>query len=95
MIVMDIHFTLRSRGDSLYVPFRCRFSSRVSAQWGTLRTERDPKREEVIAQMRPFLRKTSGDALAGKAVFAKVCGQCEYLIKFELIPNVTWGVVDR
>jgi putative heme-binding domain-containing protein len=54
-------------------------ASRVRAQWGDLRTDRDPKREEVITQMRTFLRHTPGDAKAGQEVFNRVCGQCHKL----------------
>ena len=48
----------------------------VRQTWGTLRTERSPQREQVIAQMRGMLRRTPGDAQQGQAVFKKVCGQC-------------------
>jgi putative heme-binding domain-containing protein len=51
-------------------------AEKVAARWGSLRETRDPAREEVIARMRPFLRKTSGDAIAGQEVFRRVCGQC-------------------
>jgi len=63
----------------------------VRAGWGTVRTERNPKREEVIAQMRQFIRSTPGDALAGHAVFKKVCGQCHkiYGEGQEVGPDIT------
>jgi putative heme-binding domain-containing protein len=48
----------------------------VSAKWGTVRSERNPQREAVVAQMRDLLVTTPGDAIRGRAVFAKVCGQC-------------------
>jgi putative heme-binding domain-containing protein len=48
----------------------------VQAVWGTLRTDRNPQREAVIAEMRKLLRKTPGDPHAGQAVFKKLCGQC-------------------
>lgn len=48
----------------------------VRAQWGTLRAERNPQREQVIARMRAFLRESDGDARRGQQVFKKVCGQC-------------------
>lgn len=51
----------------------------VQKHWGSIRTDRDPQREAVIAEMRKFLRSTKGDPHAGKAVFAKVCGQCHKL----------------
>lgn len=48
----------------------------VKTIWGTLRTQRNPQRENVIAQVRTLLRSTPGDPLAGEKVFHKVCGQC-------------------
>ena len=48
----------------------------VRANWGALRTERNPQREQVIVQMRSLLRRTPGDAHRGQEVFKKVCGQC-------------------
>ncbi|MEX2112239.1 MAG: PVC-type heme-binding CxxCH protein, partial [Pirellulales bacterium] len=56
-----------------------RLAEKVKAQWGSVRDERNPQREEVIAHMRGFLRNTPGDALAGQAVFKRVCGQCHKL----------------
>src|SRR6185437_15892070 len=38
--------------------------------------DRDPKREEVITEMRTFLRRTSGEAHAGREVYNRICGQC-------------------
>jgi putative membrane-bound dehydrogenase-like protein len=48
----------------------------VKAQWGTLREDRNPEREQVVAEMRTFLRKNRGDAVAGVQVFKNVCAQC-------------------
>ncbi len=48
----------------------------VAATWGTVRTQRNPARDNVVAEMRTFLRKTPGDARTGQAVFQKLCGQC-------------------
>jgi putative heme-binding domain-containing protein len=48
----------------------------VQAKWGTIRTERNPQREQVVAEMRTFLAKHAGDAHRGAVVFQKVCGQC-------------------
>jgi putative heme-binding domain-containing protein len=48
----------------------------VVARWGSVRTERNPQREEVIARVRSLLRATPGDPHKGHAVFHKVCGQC-------------------
>jgi putative heme-binding domain-containing protein len=49
---------------------------RVQTTWGTLRTDRNPRREQVIAEMRGLLGRTPGDAQRGHEVFKKVCGQC-------------------
>jgi putative membrane-bound dehydrogenase-like protein len=48
----------------------------VKARWGSLRTTRDPKREQVIAEMRTLIRRTPGDPHRGEQVFEKLCGQC-------------------
>jgi len=52
---------------------------RVTAIWGTVRTERNPQRELVIAEIRRFLSATPGDPQAGAAVYKKVCAQCHKL----------------
>ncbi len=44
--------------------------------WGTVRDDRNPEREKVVAQMKKMLSEKRGDAFAGKAVFAKYCGVC-------------------
>jgi len=48
----------------------------VAKTWGTVRTERNPDRERVIAQMRRLLRESRGDPHQGAAVFRRLCGQC-------------------
>jgi len=48
----------------------------VRAQWGTVREDRNPGREQVIDQVRSLVRKSPGDPHAGVAVFNKVCAQC-------------------
>jgi putative heme-binding domain-containing protein len=60
---------LLARGDAA-------LAEKVTSLWGAVRTERDPRREQVIAEMRSFLRKTEGNAHAGQEVFARICGQC-------------------
>ena len=54
-------------------------TEQVTATWGVLRDQRNPQREQVIADMRRFLRKSEGDPHEGKKVFARVCGQCHKL----------------
>lgn len=48
----------------------------LAKHWGTVRTTRDPKREEFIGEMRKLVRSKKGDPVAGMAAFNKVCGQC-------------------
>lgn len=48
----------------------------VADKWGTIRTDRNPQREQVVVEMRRFLSTNRGDAEKGTAVFQKVCGQC-------------------
>ncbi len=47
--------------------------------WGTVRTQRDPRRQLVVDQMRYFIRRHPGDPRRGEKVFAKLCGQCHKL----------------
>ncbi len=54
-------------------------SEKIKKHWGSIRDARDQNREEVIARMRSFLRRTPGDPVAGRAVFQRVCGQCHKL----------------
>jgi putative membrane-bound dehydrogenase-like protein len=63
----------------------------VQSQWGTIREERNPKREELIAQMRTLIRQNPGDAHRGQEVFKKVCGQCHkiYGDGQEVGPDIT------
>lgn len=49
---------------------------RVLATWGSVRTDRNPQREQVIARVRESLRAAPGEPRQGQAVFRKVCGQC-------------------
>jgi putative membrane-bound dehydrogenase-like protein len=48
----------------------------VRSTWGTLREDRNPAREKVVADMRDFLKKTKGDPMKGVQVFKNVCAQC-------------------
>jgi putative heme-binding domain-containing protein len=48
----------------------------VKSLWGTVRTERNRQREQVVRQMRRHLTSTPGDPKAGEAVFKRVCAQC-------------------
>jgi putative heme-binding domain-containing protein len=41
-----------------------------------VREGRSPDRDKIIAEMRAHIRQNKGDALAGEAVFKKVCAQC-------------------
>ena len=48
----------------------------VTKHWGTVRTNRDPARETLVAEMKTLIRATPGDPHRGIAVYAKLCGQC-------------------
>ena len=48
----------------------------VKSRWGTVRTTRDPQREQFVAQMRTLVRSAEGDPVQGAVVFKKVCAQC-------------------
>jgi putative heme-binding domain-containing protein len=48
----------------------------VKTQWGTVRAERNPDRERVIAGIREQIRRTPGDPFRGEVVFKALCGQC-------------------
>ena len=64
----------------------------VRTQWGTVRTERDPRRTQVLDAMRDLLTtRTGGDAVRGQLVFNKVCGQCHkiYGQGHEVGPDIT------
>ena len=47
--------------------------------YGTVREGRDPGREQVIAEVERVLANREGDAVRGKTVFTRVCGQCHKL----------------
>jgi putative heme-binding domain-containing protein len=51
-------------------------ANRVKSVWGAVRDRRNPQRERVAEQIRALLRTTPGDAVAGQAVFKKLCAQC-------------------
>ncbi|MBW3539034.1 MAG: c-type cytochrome [Planctomycetes bacterium] len=63
----------------------------VRRHWGTVRTERNPARERIVAEMRDFLKKNAGDPHQGLAVYKKVCGQCHkiYGEGQEVGPDIT------
>ena len=66
-------------------------ASRVEAIWGNLRTDRNPQREQVVAQMRELVKNGHGDAAAGQAVFGRLCGQCHKIhgVGQEVGPDIT------
>jgi len=63
----------------------------VIANWGAVRTERNPEREQLIAQMRDLIRTTDGDAHRGQAVFTRLCATCHkmYGEGQEVGPDIT------
>jgi putative heme-binding domain-containing protein len=48
----------------------------VQSKWGTVRTQRNPERERVVAEVRDLIHRTPGDPFRGEAVFKKLCAQC-------------------
>jgi putative heme-binding domain-containing protein len=48
----------------------------VVEKWGSVRTERNPQREQVIADVRKMLQTVQGNPVEGQVVFQRVCGQC-------------------
>ncbi|MBX3412197.1 MAG: c-type cytochrome [Pirellulales bacterium] len=54
-------------------------AQRVRETWGTLRSERNPEREQVIRRVRALLEREPGNAEAGVAVFTRVCAECHRL----------------
>jgi putative heme-binding domain-containing protein len=48
----------------------------VKSQWGTVRAERNPDRERVIAELRDLIRRTPADPFRGEQVFKTLCAQC-------------------
>src|SRR5437879_5365772 len=48
----------------------------VEKAFGTVRRERSPERDKVVAAMGEYLRQHPGDPKAGGRVFKKVCAQC-------------------
>ncbi|MFM7056907.1 MAG: PVC-type heme-binding CxxCH protein [Planctomycetota bacterium] len=63
----------------------------VTQHWGSVRTDRDPARQELISRMRNELRITHGNPVAGRAVFRRVCAQCHkmYGEGAEVGPDIT------
>lgn len=53
-----------------------KLTQRLVAAWGTVKTDRDPERVEVIKKMREVVAKGKGDAAAGWKVFETKCQQC-------------------
>lgn len=51
-------------------------ADRVTSLFGTVRTERNPEREKIVAQMRELMKNNPGDPHKGVAAFHKLCGQC-------------------
>jgi putative heme-binding domain-containing protein len=63
----------------------------VRDQWGTIRDERNPEREQVVGKMMDLLRNKRGNAVAGWKVFKNLCAQCHkiYGEGVEVGPDLT------
>jgi putative heme-binding domain-containing protein len=48
----------------------------VEKAFGKIRSERNPEREKVVAEMGTYLRANIGDPVAGQKVFKNLCAQC-------------------
>ncbi len=48
----------------------------VNAIYGSIRTERNPARQQVIDKVRTLVSQRAGNAIQGKQVFTKACAQC-------------------
>ncbi len=59
--------------------------------FGSVRTERDPAREQLIAEMRALIRSTEGDPHRGIPVYKRLCAQCHtmYGEGVEVGPDIT------
>ncbi len=66
-------------------------ADKVRAQWGSVRTQRNPQRDQVIAQVRARVKQHPGNASTGQEVFRRVCGQCHkiYGEGQEVGPDIT------
>jgi putative membrane-bound dehydrogenase-like protein len=48
----------------------------VEKAFGKIREERNPEREQVVAEMTGYFRENIGDPVAGQRVFKSLCAQC-------------------
>ena len=76
--------TLLSRNDP-------QLAELIAKYWGTIRTTRDERREQVVGRMAAVLHQTPGDPHRGAQVFQKLCGQCHKLYGTgeEVGPDIT------
>ncbi len=51
----------------------------VEKTFGAIRTDRNPARQQVIEKIRQLTSSKSGDHVAGRQVFTRVCGQCHQM----------------
>src|SRR5262249_35166958 len=51
----------------------------VEKAFGTIREERNPEREKVVAEMGAYLRAHIGDPHRGQVVFRNLCAQCHMI----------------
>lgn len=63
----------------------------VRARFGAVRTDRNPQREQVIAEMRTTLTTATGNPVRGRETFQRVCGQCHKIhgIGQDVGPEIT------
>lgn len=51
-------------------------TARLGKIWGTVKTDRDPARVQIVEKYRKIVAAGKGDPLAGQKVFEKTCVQC-------------------
>ncbi len=51
----------------------------IRRHWGVVRDGRDPAREKLINEWKQKIQAGEGDAIAGRVVFNKLCGQCHQI----------------
>ncbi|MEX0936897.1 MAG: PVC-type heme-binding CxxCH protein [Pirellulales bacterium] len=64
---------------------------KVEDMWGNVRSQRNPRQEQVVAEMETYLRENPGDPLVGETVFQRLCIQCHTIYDrgHEVGPDLT------
>jgi putative heme-binding domain-containing protein len=64
---------------------------KVEDMWDSVRSRRNPRQEQVVAEMETYLRENPGDPLVGETVFQRLCIQCHTIYDrgHEVGPDLT------